>query len=78
MSVLEDECIICFFPLFEPFLDDPIAIMECNHYFHYRCIKKWLKTRQVCPICGVGKVLIPRPSPFKDNKISCCNKCVIL
>lgn len=23
----------------------------CDHEFHYHCIKRWLKTRNVCPLC---------------------------
>ena len=31
--------------------NDIISKWKCNHKFHSKCIKKWMKTKKTCPIC---------------------------
>jgi len=41
-------CIIC---LENYEYHDLIAFMNCEHNYHYKCIKKWLNHNPNCPIC---------------------------
>ena len=41
-------CIIC---LENYKYNDLIALMKCDHRYHYGCIKKWLNHNPNCPIC---------------------------
>ena len=27
--------------------------LHCNHFFHKKCISKWLKTKAKCPLCNI-------------------------
>eukprot|EP01067_Filipodium_phascolosomae_P001929 Filipodium_phascolosomae@DN2217_c0_g1_i1.p2 len=55
-----DTCAICRNSLYEPSIEHQalsksevvIAWGKCNHCFHLECIQRWLKTRNVCPLCG--------------------------
>lgn len=44
----EDDCPICMEKL-----NGKLGHLECNHYFHEECLKKWLETspNSNCPIC---------------------------
>lgn len=52
----DPSCTIC---TVEYGLGDKITIMQCDarHFFHYECIKKWLKINANCPICRAPYVL---------------------
>ncbi|OEL35972.1 E3 ubiquitin-protein ligase MBR1 [Dichanthelium oligosanthes] len=44
----DGNCIICL----EGYKDkDVLGILKCNHDFHADCIKKWLQTKNSCPVC---------------------------
>ena len=43
---MKDECPICLEVLGTKYIQ-----LECNHYFHKKCIKKWFKKDRSCPQC---------------------------
>ena len=53
MSLTDEECSICLEKL-----ENEIAHLTCNHFFHYRCIGEWInnniknKKKTYCPICN--------------------------
>jgi len=53
-SITEEECSICFEKL-----ENEIAHLSCNHFFHYDCIGSWIqKSNSInlneiyCPMCN--------------------------
>lgn len=46
---LEDsECCICL----HTYVDGvELCTLPCNHHFHHRCIRKWLRINATCPLC---------------------------
>lgn len=49
-------CVICLKDIVE---GDDILILHCpgGHYFHSKCIKKWLLVKSVCPMCKDVNIL---------------------
>ncbi|KAK4376403.1 hypothetical protein RND71_002699 [Anisodus tanguticus] len=37
-------------------VDDEIGKLECGHYHHIECIKKWLMQKNACPVCKIAAV----------------------
>ena len=48
------ECIICF-----ENLKKQIAILSCNHLYHYKCLQNWISSQNtltnICPLCNDSK-----------------------
>lgn len=41
-------CSIC---LENYIINDKIATLGCDHQYHKKCIKKWFRKKNTCPIC---------------------------
>lgn len=50
----EEKCSICL-TNFED--GEELANLQCNHYFHIDCIKKWLNKNESCPLCRSSKTI---------------------
>ena len=40
-----ENCSICLHPMINS------HYLTCGHYFHSKCIKRWIKKQNTCPIC---------------------------
>ena len=48
------ECSVCL----EEFKENELLIkLECNHYFHGKCIHDWFKSNMNCPLCRLNLVI---------------------
>ncbi len=45
----DDICCICLDNLY--IKGNSIAVLDCNHEFHKKCLEKWLEIKQICPLC---------------------------
>ena len=62
-SPLPDACPICL----EPFTQNNLAILDCGHKFHFRCILKDItksKSNKECPLC---RARVDTPPSFVPN-----------
>ena len=66
----DDRLINCTICLERMYINDTqyIFATDCDHYFHTKCIVKWLKDNNTCPICR-NKVTINLENN-KDNNIN--------
>ena len=33
--------------------ENSIIKLDCNHYFHHKCLETWILRKRTCPICRV-------------------------
>ncbi|XP_059639227.1 E3 ubiquitin-protein ligase MBR1-like [Cornus florida] len=53
MTETERKCSICQEEYEE---DDKMGKLDCGHLYHIECIKRWLKNKNICPICKTQAV----------------------
>ena len=66
----DDRLIKCTICLERMYINDTqyIFATDCDHYFHTKCIVKWLKDNNTCPICR-NRITINLENN-KDNNIN--------
>ena len=62
-------CCICLIPMK---IGEDIVLLKCQHLFHFKCLEKWVETKEVCPFCR-GKIefgnIIKKQAKKEDKKI---------
>lgn len=53
----QTSCVICMCDFENKQL---LRILPCSHEFHAKCVDKWLKTNQTCPICRASALDCPK------------------
>jgi hypothetical protein len=46
---IKGDCSICLEELV--FSENNLIKLDCNHYFHEKCIEKWITDKNSCPLC---------------------------
>jgi len=57
-------CCICLVPMK---IGDDIVLLKCQHLFHFKCLEKWIETKEVCPFCR-GKIEFGTIKKKEDKK----------
>ncbi|MFT4552317.1 MAG: hypothetical protein ACI9S8_000942 [Chlamydiales bacterium] len=89
LLVPSSECSICLDSL--KVVDQKIAKLACDHFFHFPCLKKWIRTptpaSKLCPCCRheIDEELIGRMSTIIErfvrdnhNRIKCAAYCSLV
>ena len=78
VDVSDKECSICL----ELLQGESISCCYCGHYFHNKCINKWLKNHDSCPYCrSICNKIIENEQirqaldVFDDDDLTVWNKC---
>jgi hypothetical protein len=72
-SLTDEECSICFEKL-----ENEIAHLSCNHFFHYECIGSWIQKKSdinsydiLCPMCNqdfeILNIYLPKEQHMSQN-----------
>jgi len=59
-----DECVIC---LDDYDYDNNVGKLRCNHYYHQKCIERWLMEKTICPLCKYNVLSSNDDESLDDN-----------
>jgi hypothetical protein len=72
----EKSCSIC---LNNFIMNDELYLLQCEHLFHKKCLLKWFKKKQTCPICRHDikkKIEIIIPEEPEENDLCAIRLCI--
>lgn len=49
-------------------LNDDVTLLKCQHLFHFKCLDKWVESKEACPFCR-GKIEFGKIKDFKKKKV---------
>ena len=59
-----EECVIC---LDDYDYDNNVGKLRCNHYYHQKCIERWLMEKTICPLCKYNVLSSNDDESLDDN-----------
>jgi len=63
LLIIEDfECAIC-----QDNSPEDVKVLVCDHAYHRRCINKWLREKDNCPMCRATREISPASSLPNDE-----------
>ena len=69
-DLIDEICVICQ----DDFSGSSPICSPCNHYFHKRCIRKWLLIKATCPYCNGNLDLPHLETKEKERRITDFNR----
>ena len=78
IDIEQEECIICL-----DSIEKEWRTLACNHHYHKKCIERWMRVSERCPICmrNINEIEMENVHYRLAKRfviLMCCVLCVII